>query len=358
MEFYEPRSQSVQLNSITPLDPDDNQANPGPSVDRYGFVGHHKQASDSKTGVAVDVYRHRELKWIEMLQNWDKWITKKFPKVKERCRKGIPSSVRGRAWQNLSGSLRLKNLNVGVFEGLVEKECPDWEKVIEKDLSRTFPFHELFSEKDGPGQRDLFNILKAYAAYDTETGYCQAMAPVVAVLLMHMTAEEAFWCLVMICDRYIPGYYSPKLEAVQMDGAIFGGLLDKSAPHIAKHMKTHHVDPLMYMTEWFMCLLARNLPFATVLRVWDMFFCEGIKVLFRTTLAIMKLALTPKDLPHCQGLFETNERLKRLPMKLMQEDSLIPVSLSLKLSIRDLRREHEHQLSKQPKGKSSAGRFT
>ena len=35
----------------------------------------------SKQAVAVDVFRHRELKWVEMLQNWDKWITKKFPKV-------------------------------------------------------------------------------------------------------------------------------------------------------------------------------------------------------------------------------------------------------------------------------------
>lgn len=35
----------------------------------------------SKQAVAVDVFRHRELKWVEMFQNWDKWITKKFPKV-------------------------------------------------------------------------------------------------------------------------------------------------------------------------------------------------------------------------------------------------------------------------------------
>lgn len=354
MEFYEPSSKNVQLNGVTRIDPDAQSLN-GPPVDRHGFVGRHKQASEANNDVTADVYRQRELKWVEMLQNWDKWVAKKFPKVKERCRKGIPSSVRGRAWQNLSGSIGLKNQNNGVFETLVERESPDWEKIIEKDLSRTFPFHELFSEKNGPGQRDLFNILKAYAIYDPKTGYCQAMAPVVAVLLMHMTAEEAFWCLVMICDRYIPGYYSPKLEAVQMDGAIFGGLLDKYVPHVAKHMKLHHIDPLMYMTEWFMCLLARNLPFATVLRVWDMFFCEGMKVLFRTTLAIMKLALTPKDLPRCQGLFETNERLRRLPMKLMQEDSLIPVCLSLKLSMKDLRKEHEHQLSKRPKGESEAG---
>lgn len=32
--------------------------------------------------VAVDVFRHRELKWVEMLQNWDKWMSKKFPKVR------------------------------------------------------------------------------------------------------------------------------------------------------------------------------------------------------------------------------------------------------------------------------------
>lgn len=349
MEFYEP---GIQLNGITRIDPDEIRS-VVPDVDRYGFVGDHKQASVSRPTVEVEVFRHRELKWVEMLQNWDKWFAKKFPKVKERCRKGIPSSVRGRAWQHLSGSMVLKNQNNGKFEALLQNESPDWEKVIEKDLSRTFPFHELFSEKDGPGQRDLFNILKAYSVYDPETGYCQAMAPVAAVLLMHMTAEEAFWCLVMICDRYIPGYYSPKLEAVQLDGDIFGGLLEKTIPHVAKHMKTHHIDPLMYMTEWFMCLLARNLPFATVLRVWDMFFCEGIKVLFRTTLAMMKVALTPKDLPRCQGLFETNQRLRHLPMKLMQEDSLIPVSLSLKLSMKDYIREHEHQMSKRPKGNTS-----
>ena len=31
------------------------------------------------------------------------------------------------------------------------QDLPDWEKVIEKDLSRTFPYHEMFSEKDGKG---------------------------------------------------------------------------------------------------------------------------------------------------------------------------------------------------------------
>ena len=38
-------------------------------------------------------------------------------------------------------------------------------------------------------QQDLRLVLKAYALHDPRTGYCQAMAPVAATLLMHMTAE-------------------------------------------------------------------------------------------------------------------------------------------------------------------------
>ena len=41
--------------------------------------------------------------------------------------------------------------------------------------------------------------------------YCQAHAPLAAVLLMQMPAEEAFWCLRAICDQYVPGYYSQGL---------------------------------------------------------------------------------------------------------------------------------------------------
>lgn len=38
-------------------------------------------------------------------------------------------------------------------------------------------------------QQDLYRILKAYTIYRPDEGYCQAQAPVAAVLLMHMPAE-------------------------------------------------------------------------------------------------------------------------------------------------------------------------
>jgi len=36
-----------------------------------------------------------------------------------------------------------------------------------------------------------------------------------------------------------------------------------------------HIDGPLFMLEWFMCIYARDLPFTTVLRIWDIFFCEG-----------------------------------------------------------------------------------
>lgn len=42
-----------------------------------------------------------------------------------------------------------------------------------------------------------------------------------------------------------------------------------------RHLKKFKIDPILYMTEWFMCIFSRTLPWASVLRVWDMFFCEG-----------------------------------------------------------------------------------
>jgi hypothetical protein len=34
------------------------------------------------------------------------------------------------------------------------------EKIIERDLQRTFPNNEFFKDPEGPGQKSLFNILK------------------------------------------------------------------------------------------------------------------------------------------------------------------------------------------------------
>ncbi len=62
------------------------------------------------------------------------------------------------------------------------------------------------------------------------------------------------------------------------------------------------LDPVLYCTEWFMSMFSRTLPWPTVLRIWDMFFFEGVKVLFKVALAVLSLAFQrQKDRQDCPG---------------------------------------------------------
>ncbi|KAM3826462.1 TBC1 domain family member 10A [Vipera latastei] len=326
----------------------------GRRVDKFGFLvaADGQEAGDPPEApleeVPLDVLRQRESKWLDMLNNWDKWMAKKHKKIRLRCQKGIPPSLRGRAWQYLSGGKVKLEQNAGKFEELdVAAGEPKWLDVIERDLHRQFPFHEMFAARGGHGQQDLFRVLKAYTLYRPEEGYCQAQAPIAAVLLMHMPAEQAFWCLVQICEKYLPGYYSEKLEAIQLDGEILFSLLQRVSPLAYKHLGKQKIDPILYMTEWFMCAFSRTLPWSSVLRVWDMFFCEGVKIIFRVGLVLLKYTLgSSEKLRTCQGQYETMEQLRALNPKIMQEAFLVQEVIELPVTERHIEREHLIQLKK------------
>ncbi|CAB1318415.1 unnamed protein product [Coregonus sp. 'balchen'] len=307
-------------------------------TDKYGFIGGAQQYSEqSAEDIPPEVLRQREAKWLDMLNNWDKWMAKRHKKMKLRCQKGIPPSLRGRAWLYLSGGKVKREQHKGKFEELDSQAGdPKWVDVIERDLHRQFPFHEMFVARGGHGQQDLYRVLKAYTLHRPEEGYCQAQAPIAAVLLMHMPAEDAFWGLVQICEKYLPGYYSAGLEAIQLDGEILFALLKRVSPLAHRHLKKHKMDPILYMTEWFMCAFSRTLPWASVLRV---------KIIFRVGLVLLKCMLGSQDkLKMCQGQYETMELLKTIDTRYMLEAFLVREIIELPLSERDIEKEHLAQL--------------
>lgn len=50
--------------------------------------------------------RIREAKWLQMLSQWEVWTHTQPDRIKNRCRKGIPDSLRGRAWLAIVGADR------------------------------------------------------------------------------------------------------------------------------------------------------------------------------------------------------------------------------------------------------------
>ena len=53
----------------------------------------------------------------------------------------------------------------------------------------------------------------------------------------------------------------------------------------------------MYASTWFISLFARSIDFHIVLRIFDCFFLEGFKVIYRISLALLKL----KENEFCRG---------------------------------------------------------
>ena len=87
--------------------------------------------------------------------------------------------------------------------------------------------------------------------------------------------------------------------------------------------KKQKIEPVLYMTEWFLCAFTRTLPWSTVLRVWDMFLCEGVKVLFRVALFLLKYTLGRAEvLKRCPTMYETLLMLKTLPNFVTHEQFL------------------------------------
>ena len=92
------------------------------------------------------------------------------------------------------------------------------------------------------------------------------------------------------------------------------------------------------MTEWFMCVFTRTLPWTSVLRVWDIFFCEGTTISSLLLISVPIIYLPePAIKPSCKkrlsnlnsvmvalvsgNLTQRKESLKKMKINSLIEDS-------------------------------------
>lgn len=109
----------------------------------------------TEESVKASVARRREQKWLDMFSRWSSFIESRFDKVKARCRKGIPPSVRGQAWYHLSAAkFRHENADRNCPTGslfnfyLTQTPASYVLEDIGKDLARSFPDHEMFRDNE------------------------------------------------------------------------------------------------------------------------------------------------------------------------------------------------------------------
>uniref|UniRef100_M4B338 Rab-GAP TBC domain-containing protein n=1 Tax=Hyaloperonospora arabidopsidis (strain Emoy2) TaxID=559515 RepID=M4B338_HYAAE len=211
---------------------------------------------------------------------------------------GVPPQLRGTVWWMCSGAAQLRHEALESYPSLLHRlhtltKCAEMD--IEKDLPRTFPLAQgqLMQESQEETGEDHFGelrrVLQAYSLRNPDVGYCQSMNFLAAVLLQNMGEEEAFWVLAAIVEELTPQYHTQTMTGSRADQRVFSDLVTEKLPVLAGHLHALGVDFEPFTLKWFLCLFLNTLPFEPVMRIWDVFFCEGSHVLLRVGLVLLKL---------------------------------------------------------------------
>merc|ERR1712167_463584 len=98
---------------------------------------------------------------------------------------------------------------------------------------------------------------------------------------------------------------------------------------------------IIYLAPWFLTLFAgpKGLPTATLFRVWDCLFCEGIKVVFRVILILLRRAnLTMSD-----SLEETMTKVNRALERAIDHNEFLKEAFRLRRFGRDALHENRER---------------
>lgn len=302
-------------------------------------------------------------------------------KTKRFIRKGIPPEWRGAAWFYYARGPSILAKHPGVYDELIARSKRPGEskevdiEAIERDLHRTFPDNAKFrfstSEPEGSGNNgtakdggeepriisSLRRVLHAFAIYNPQIGYCQSLNFLAGLLLLFVeTEEQAFWLLNVITRVHLPGTHELSLEGSKVDLGVLMGAVKDSMPNVwnkvgseldtaearpatqgagAKPKKSRRaraatravqgadrLPPItMCMTAWFMSCFIGTLPIETTLRVWDVFFYEGSRTLFRVALAIFKMG--EAEIRAVQDPMEMFGVVQALPRRLVDCNSVM-----------------------------------
>ncbi|XP_059130909.1 ecotropic viral integration site 5 protein homolog isoform X2 [Peromyscus eremicus] len=225
--------------------------------------------------------------WGRIVNEWDDVRKKKEKQVKELVRKGIPHHFRAIVWQLLCNaqSMPIKDQ----YSELLKMTSP-CEKLIRRDIARTYPEHNFFKEKDSLGQEVLFNVMKAYSLVDREVGYCQGSAFIVGLLLMQMPEEEAFCVFVKLMQDYrLRELFKPSMAELGLCMYQFECMIQEHLPELFVHFQSQSFHTSMYASSWFLTVFLTTFPLPIATRIFDIFMSEGLEIVFRVGLALLQM---------------------------------------------------------------------
>ncbi|GFV39047.1 rab GTPase-activating protein 1 [Trichonephila clavipes] len=330
------KTASKATNVPTPSSPDDPDS-----------ISDNDEPLLSGTGeVSKDCTETQLEGWSAVLLKWRQNLSQRPKHLTSLVRRGIPEALRGEVWQLLAGCHDQKG-TVEVYKSLVNKDS-SFESIIQRDIYRTFPAHELFNERNGTGQESLYKICKAYSLYDPEIGYCQGLSFLVAALLLHMPEEEAFGVLLKIMfDYHTRDMFRNAFEELHLKFYQLRKLMEDHMPGLVSHFDDLGIEVHMFASQWFLTLFTAKFPLITVFYIIDLFLLDGMDVIFQVALALLMLSQKELLALDFEGVLK-HFRVS-LPKKYRTEDSAkLLIHSAIKIKVKKLKKyEKEYAIFKE-----------
>ncbi|OCT86428.1 hypothetical protein XELAEV_18020111mg [Xenopus laevis] len=220
----------------------------------------------------------------------DSWELNYGCPQQELIRKGNPHHFRAMVWQMLCNATDMPVKKQ--YADLLRMSSP-CEKLIRRDIARTYPEHDFFKGQDSLGQEGLFNVMKAYSLVDREVGYCQGSAFIVGLLLMQMPEEEAFCVFVRLMQEYrLRELFKPSMAELGLCIYQLEYMLQDQLPELSQHFRSHSFHTSMYASSWFLTLFLTTFPLPVATCIFDIFIYEGLEVIFRVGMALLTVNQT------------------------------------------------------------------
>ncbi|XP_072201770.1 TBC1 domain family member 2B isoform X3 [Excalfactoria chinensis] len=279
-------------------------------VSEYDIYGFQTVPEDDEEEKLVAKSRALDLRSLSLSENreistgvkWENYLASTMNREMMRCaelknliRSGIPHEHRSKVWKwcvNLHVK-KFKDSTVPEYfqtllQSALEKQNPA-SKQIELDLLRTLPNNKHYSSPTSEGIQKLRNVLLAFSWRNPDIGYCQGLNRLVAIALLYLEQEDAFWCLVTIVEVFMPrDYYTKTLLGSQVDQRVFKDLMSEKLPRLHAHFEQYKVDYTLITFNWFLVVFVDSVVSDILFKIWDSFLYEGPKVIFRFALAFFK----------------------------------------------------------------------
>ncbi|CAD8164735.1 unnamed protein product [Paramecium pentaurelia] len=194
----------------------------------------------------------------------------------------------------ISQVLKLRSMKIDYVEmktkvGLEMDINQIHEETIKLDVQRSLHLH-----KEKINSSVLQSLLRIYAFYNQDVGYCQGMNYIAGYLYLNFQDQViAYKAFDKMMNLYFKDLYINDFSKLKIGFYQFDRLLQIFLPELSQHLKDQKIDPSYYVASWFITLYSNVFQYsqrsALLNIIWDIFLAEEWKGFFKVTFYLLWL---------------------------------------------------------------------